>query len=520
MMLKKKILLLIAALIPYVDSLASSSVQLQEYLLKLDEHISKSDVFVSEKRARINALQDALKYAEGEQIYDISYDLYEEYRSFKYDSADFYANKVLDLALKANDRDRIVQSRCALVFCYLSSGLFLEAFDEIKRVNIKGVSGVVKQEYYALYNRLYYDASDFNNTRNWSLEYTKRGTEYVDSLKAIVPKDSYQYQFIDAQCMIKHWHYKECISGYQKLLKDFVLDDHTKAIINSSIGGAYKALGQVDSSMVYLAKAAIYDITSATKETTALYRLAEMICQIGEYDRAYTYIHAAMADADFYNARHRKLSINPILPIIEQARIESFTRQRNLMILVILLCVMTLLVLATAVIIFRKQHKKLKKRSLQLSEANRIKEEYIGYSFYINSEFINEFEDLYNTINQKLSAKQYSDLRDITKLSKINKKRESMYESFDKCFLKIFPSFVSEYAGLFPEGMVDVTAVTLTSEMRIFALIRLGISDSEKIARFLNYSVHTIYTYKTRAKNKSIVGNEEFEKRIKSVEIA
>ena len=95
-----------------------------------------------------------------------------------------------------------------------------------------------------------------------------------------------------------------------------------------------------------------------------------------------------------------------------------------------------------------------------------------------------------------------------------------MYESFDKCFLKIFPSFVSEYAGLFPEGMVDVTAVTLTSEMRIFALIRLGISDSEKIARFLNYSVHTIYTYKTRAKNKSIVGNEEFEKRIKSVEIA
>lgn len=94
-----------------------------------------------------------------------------------------------------------------------------------------------------------------------------------------------------------------------------------------------------------------------------------------------------------------------------------------------------------------------------------------------------------------------------------------MYESFDKCFIRIFPTFVKEYASLFPEGMIDPAATELTSEMRIFALMRLGITDSEKISKFLNYSVHTIYTYKTRAKNKSIVGNDEFEKRLKSVEI-
>ena len=94
-----------------------------------------------------------------------------------------------------------------------------------------------------------------------------------------------------------------------------------------------------------------------------------------------------------------------------------------------------------------------------------------------------------------------------------------MYESFDKCFLNIFPTFVAEYARLFPDGTVDSGATTLTSEMRIFALIRLGITDSERISKFLNYSVHTIYTYKTRAKTKSIVDNDEFEKRIKAVEI-
>lgn len=94
-----------------------------------------------------------------------------------------------------------------------------------------------------------------------------------------------------------------------------------------------------------------------------------------------------------------------------------------------------------------------------------------------------------------------------------------MYASFDKCFLSIFPTFVREYAKLFPEGEIDAEAKTLTSEMRIFALIRLGITDSERIAKFLNYSVHTIYTYKTRVKTRSTVSNDEFEARIKAVEM-
>jgi hypothetical protein len=176
-------------------------------------------------------------------------------------------------------------------------------------------------------------------------------------------------------------------------------------------------------------------------------------------------------------------------------------------------------VLLAGTTVILKQNRKLKRRTRQLGEANKIKEEYIGHSFYVNSEFIAEVEELYKTINQKIIAHQYDDLRDVSKLSKINKKRESMYESFDKCFLKLFPSFIVEYAKLFPEGYIDPNSTTLTPEMRIFALIRLGINDSERISKFLNYSVHTIYTYKTRVKTKSIVTNEEFETRIKSVEM-
>lgn len=498
---------------------ADGSIRLEDILKELDSYIEKSGTYVLEKEERINQLRNRMEGASLQQAYELNYALFEEYQSFRYDSAYFYANRSLELAKELKDNDQTVKSQCALVFCYLSSGLFLEAFDEMQKIDAGRTSDEIRKDYYSLYNRLCYDAADFNDTERWSHEYARMGTLYADSLMAMVPKDSYEYVFAVAQKEIRHWHYLECIEYYKKLLSDFEISNHNKAIINSSIGGAYKGLKQNDSSMVYLAKAAIYDIISGTKETTALYRLAEMLCEVNDSDRAYTYIHTAMADADFYNARHRKLSINPILPIIEKARIDAITRQRNQIAIIASLFILIVIMLGAAIIIFRKQHRKLQKKSRQLIEANRIKEEYIGHSFYTNAEYIAEVEELYKTINQKITTRQYEDLRDLSKQSKVNKKRESMYESFDKCFLNIFPTFVAEYARLFPDGTVDSGATTLTSEMRIFALIRLGITDSERISKFLNYSVHTIYTYKTRAKTKSIVDNDEFEKRIKAVEI-
>lgn len=515
----KRLIIMVVILAGTVNVHASS---LQTILKRLDSYLNESNTYVQEKEARISSLREELMKCSSEpseKLYDLNHALFKEYGSFKYDSAYFYANRSLKIAGQLEDMDKIVQSRCDLVFCYMSAGLFLEAFNEMEKVNTSGAKDATKVEFYKLYNRLYYDASDFNDTDEWSQEYKCLGTAYADSIKAIVTEESVEYIFAEAQSEIKHWRYDECIHHYKRLIDEYDISEHDKAIINSSIGGAYRAMGDNDSSMVYLAKAAINDIKSATKETTALYRLAEMLCERNDHDRAYTYIHAALADAEFYNARHRKLSINPLLPIIEQAKIDSITSQRNKMLFIIILCAVSLVIFLVAASIVMKQNKKLKRKSQQLQEANRIKEEYIGHSFYINSEFIGEAEELYKTINQKIIARQYDDLKDISKLSKVNKKRESMYDSFDKCFLKIFPSFVREYAKLFPEGIIDPNSTTLSSEMRIFALIRLGINDSERIAKFLNYSVHTIYTYKTRVKTRSIVTNEEFEARIKAVEM-
>ncbi|MBQ6651823.1 MAG: response regulator transcription factor, partial [Prevotella sp.] len=136
-----------------------------------------------------------------------------------------------------------------------------------------------------------------------------------------------------------------------------------------------------------------------------------------------------------------------------------------------------------------------------------------------NAEFITKLEKLFATVNRKIATRQYEDLRNTTSQTTLNNERKNMYQSFDETFLKLFPDFVEKYNMLFEEKDRKKPSKenTLTSEMRIFALIRLGINDSERIARFLDYSVHTVNTYKTRIKNRSLVENEQFEQKIMEI---
>ena len=216
-----------------------------------------------------------------------------------------------------------------------------------------------------------------------------------------------------------------------------------------------------------------------------------------------------------------------ILPIIETNRYNILKEKSNVLIGgIIIISVLVVVILFTVVYLYRqkrnlqearnairKNNEDIKHAYTQLQEANNIKNEYIGNSFYINSEFIDKMEKLYRMIDRKIQARQYDDLRYSLKESVLNKERDNMFAVFDSTFLKIFPNFVEQYNSMFPENerKIPEKKMSLTTEMRIFALIRLGITESERIAKFLKYSVHTINTYKTRVKNKSLVENDDFE---------
>ncbi len=207
-------------------------------------------------------------------------------------------------------------------------------------------------------------------------------------------------------------------------------------------------------------------------------------------------------------------------------------QRNNLIIFAAVVSLMFILVLVSTIIIYKQvkklrrakrtiqsQNKSLQSTNSKLIEANEIKDEYVVQSLYGRSEYIDRLESLYKTINRKVKARQFDDIHSYLKESDLKKERENMYSSFDQTFLRLFPDFIEEYNRLFkPEDVISFDLNKgLTPELRIFALIRLGIHESERIARFLDYSVNTINTYKTKVKNKSIIPNEQFEQKIMEI---
>ena len=501
---------------------------IDEKLVKLDKCLKNKSAYDNSKEQRIQKLKDALKKAATAKTqYNACIKLYDEYKSYRYDSAYTYANRSLELATKLNDDNYKVESECAMVFCLVSAGLYKEAFDKMGRVNARNATAEYKKIYYTIAARLNYDISDYNHAEPYHTEYLKRGSRYTDSLLTILKPNTTEWMYAVGQQQMKEYKYDESRGTFMAMLKKGGFDMHTGAIVTSCIGWMAWKNNEEENAMEYLADAATYDVMSSTKETTALRGLAELLYKHGDMQRSTSYIQHSLDDANFYGARQRKIEVGEILPIIETNRYNIQKEKSNMLIGgIIIISVLVVVILFTVVNLYRqkrnlqearnairKNNEDIKHAYTQLQEANNIKNEYIGNSFYINSEFIDKMEKLYRMIDRKIQARQYDDLRYSLKESVLNKERDNMFAVFDSTFLKIFPNFVEQYNSMFPENerKIPEKKMSLTTEMRIFALIRLGITESERIAKFLKYSVHTINTYKTRVKNKSLVENDDFE---------
>ncbi|HNW49661.1 MAG TPA: DUF6377 domain-containing protein [Prolixibacteraceae bacterium] len=531
----RKILILFSFMIASVSLFSSN--ETDKLLKELDDHLLKKQEYLSTKELRIQKLTADLNNAEiaGQTVkaYDLCNQLLDEYESFSYDSAFKYVSKVNALAVKLGIPDKIYLSKVKMGFSLLSSGLFKEAIDTLKSIRSVQLPENIRKEYFNVFARTYYDLADYDSDDFFAANYRKTGTCYLDSAILLMDSSSSEYWAAMGLRRMKTGDLEGSADAFNFLISKFDISDHTYAIATSSLGYLYSLLGRQDESIDMLIHAAIADIISSTKETVALRNLAVHLYEKGDIKRAYNYIKIALADATEYNARHRKVEVGSVLPIIEGVRLTSVEKQRKqLLNYSFILSMLSIMVISFFVIIFFQNRKLTKvKQILQstnnnlneinnhLVEANKIKEEYIGYFFNINSEYIDKMEAFQKSIHRKLIAKQYNDLDSIIKNADLKKERENLFTNFDKIFLKLFPNFVPEFNKLFREEdrIIPANGELLTSDLRIFALIRLGITDNEKIAKFLNYSVNTIYTYKTKIKNKTIVDRDSFDKKIMEI---
>jgi len=505
---------------PAIDSL----------LEQLDIEIGKREFYAAEKTQRIIRQKGQLVNASLRARYLICSDLYEEYKSFIYDSAFLYARKLQGIARQLGEPVRLSDAKVKVGFVLVSSGLFNEALDTLHSIRSKDLPDTIKSEFYYIMARACFDLADFNRDDFYRKVYTNRAYAYIDSALQIMPERSVRYLLMKG---LRHLHLhemQEAEDAYERMINEFRLTEPQFAIASSTLSFIYFYSGQPVKAKEMLIRAAIADIRSCTKETLAMLNLADLFFKEGNIEDAYKYIRIAMEDADFYGARQRKTQVGAIFPVIEgreMNRIES--KRKMLLVYSSLITVLTLSVIGFSFVIY-KQNKKLQKaeriisqsnQSLseanhQLQDANKIKEEYIWYYFNTTAEYITKLDSLKKTLDLKLMTKKLEDLRFTVDSINIKRERDELYHNFDKVFLKLFPNFVGVFNSLFkPEDRIVLKeGQLLNTELRIFALIRMGIHDHERIAKILDYSVTTIYTYKTRIRSKSIVPGEEFDRRI------
>ena len=519
-------------------------------LTRLNQAIEATTRYDSTKTQTILQLKtdlSATNPADHHALFNGYLKLYEEYKVFNYDSGFSYARKLQETAIRLGDPTLTTYARLKLGFCLLSSGMFKETLDSLNKIDIHGAPDSLQAEYYALMGRYYYDLGDFDNDAYNTPAYTLRGNLYMDSALQLYPPGSFSHSYYTGLRDIKTNQRNDALAIFRDILRRSDLTGHQLAVTASTLSDIYIFNNLPDTAIILLVKAAIADIQTSTKETAAIFNLAQLLYKRRDVRNASSYIEIAIRNAVFYGARQRKVQVSAILPLIEGEKVSRVEEQKTIFVTYsIIATFLLLLVIALAVTVSRQVRRlktaqriiteahanvqainqrlqetnhQLSDANYKLSEANKIKEEYIGFFFNADSESFAKIEKFKKSLEQKIAYRKWDDIITLVNNTNFKKEREELLRNFDKVFLKLFPDFIERFNDLFPaEDKIELKEQEfLNTDLRIFALIRMGIHENEKIARILEYSVNTINTYKTRIKNRSLVPNEEFEQRIMEI---
>lgn len=512
---------------------------IKQWLNKLDESFETAPMYEAEHEQHIKAMKKLLTRHESlNKRFETLHNIYLAYQSYKADSAIVYAYKSLNVAKQMRRKDYEIVAMCNIAHICITSGDNIQAFKIMKSIDVSGMPTWVKIEYYKTKHKLWAEQKGFfvSNEAQQN-DYSIYANQCTDSLLAITkPQSSDWYQFSIAKAASQDDNDRVICLANEAVKRE--KDKHRMATYYLEEAWAYRRKSNEEMAIINFIKSAICDNESTTREIISLYHVSSSI-QHFDNAKANQYVNKTLEFINFYNAPIRLIALSNIMPAVEKAKLDMVKMQRNIFFVLFLCVIVVVCVLAGAYVYHSRLNRKLKlaqqqnrqnlealnatneqlmETNKQLLEADKVKNEYIGRTLYDASEYIESLEHIFNKVNKSVMTRRYSDIENVTSQEYLNNERKTIFRNFDKTFLVLFPNFVEQYNTLFNEGDRKYPSEknTLTSEMRIFALIRIGIKESDRIARYLGYSVHTVNTYKTRAKNRSCVSNDEFEKRIMS----
>lgn len=494
----------------------------------LDMTLRESHKYIDARRAKIAGLKAELaRAATDAERYRLAGCLREEYRSFDIDSALYFANEKMAAARRIGNASYISDARMNLAETSGVYGMYKEALDYIDSVD-KGVLDVYQMEYYYhVYRNIYGLMADNCSNAVIKKRYLALTDSYRDSILLVNSPGSFNYVIVKADKDNVHGRYDEAIKILKGAYSKFD-NIHGKALLDYSLAMAYAGKGDTANEKRHLILSAINDIRSGIREYTSLRLLAVMLYKEGDVDRAYAYMTRCMDDAAACNSLWRIYEVQKAFPIINKVYHHKLDRQRMVIFCSLVFIILLTLFLAVAILVIKKQMRKvsaarrqaqeanvrLKELNRELSESSHIKEEYIAHyidqcSLYIDK--MDKYRKHLQKVAQKGGAKEL--FEEIRSKSFIDNELKDFYAQFDDSFLNLFPNFVDDFNNLLvPEQRIRLKpGEKLNTELRIFALIRLGISSSTKIANFLRYSVTTIYNYRVRLRNAAAGDREKFD---------
>lgn len=541
------ILLLFTIFLP-LRSQSRYALPLPQLLEQLDNMVEQKATYQDQREQKAVVLKKAASNTKGMARVSLLQQIYSVYSHFQTDSAQTILNEMEKMPEVSRSATQMAWLHMSQAEIWAVSGMYAEAVQEMKLVSpamIDEGGEELRLQYYRIQRTIYGWMANYTHIGNYHTHLLSLTQAYRDSL-LMVEKNGLSRAVVEADKELVGHRAQRAVS----ILQPFVGEKAGEAApyVNFILAQAYAELHNDEEALRFLALTSMNDLERGITEYQALPLLAQKLYERNDVQRAYAYLICSMEDANFCKARLRAVEVTNVFPIINKAYKEKEHADRMREHAYIYMLLALLLALLASMLYLYRQLKKVRQMrqsqasmNVQLQEANKqllavneqlkttyaelrlsdkMKEEYLAR--YLNKcrDYLDRMDNDRRAAWRMLKDRQTEELMKYLKSdAHIKKEQEHFYEDFDAAFLTIFPDFIRSFNGLLrpEEAVLPKEENRLTTELRIFALIRLGVTDTAHIAHFMNYSTATIYNYRSKIRNRSKGRPEDFEKEVSNL---
>lgn len=510
--------ILVMLLIMACSAIASSHSSIDATLLRLDSELSRRNDYITHRQGSIDSLRHLLH--RNSRNLSLLGQLAELYTSFNNDSALSVYERGVKIAHEQGLDSIALRFRISRATLLPLAGFMDEAEDVFSSINPDSISVTERIHYYSRQRQMYsFISSYYHRFPDYFNHYNGLALEAQHRLLSLLPHDDpgYAINLGEYYFLIGETNLSEAI--IKDLLEKIGEDDRQYARATHILADISAQRGNYDDAVYYLALSAISDTKGATREVTSLQELGQYMFQRDDIDRAHNYLSTALKNAVECNAETRMIQVSEAMPLIESVHQRELAESRTRIYIGLILMALVLLLFIIVLIALRIKMRQMKSLQNHFREANATKEVYISQFLNLSSVYMDKLKQFCNIANRKISAGKVDDLYQLTKSGKfIENQSKEFYEIFDNAFIHIYPGFVDSVNALLqPDKQITLeNGELLNTDLRILAFMRLGISDTARIAQILNYSVNTIYAYRNKLKNRAI-NRDTFEADIQSI---